>query len=317
MQDNGRVTIIQIPQVDDEPIAAVLRSLAIQPLGADTFRAQSLPQMGRIYGGQVVAQALIAACSTLDEPLERLPHSLHAYFLVGGDPHKPIDIEADRVRDGRSFSSRTAVARQEGRDILTLLANFHIREDGPDYSAPMPDVPEPEKLMSALEYFRTMNNPVGKYLGNTVAFESRHVQDSLYMHKKPKIASSQQVWIKPRVPIPNATPLVGRILLAYVLDQFIMEPALRSRGLSWLSPGLMLASLDHAMWFHRDFDINDWLLLDQNCPSTCSNRAMGSMRVFTREGVLVAEVMQEAMMRVLEPKPGEKSHFEFNVPPAH
>lgn len=306
----------KVPQITREPLASVLRVLQLRGGEADVFQADSLPQMNRVYGGQVIAQALLAAASTLDEESnDRPPHSLHAYFLRGGDPHRPIDLHVNRTHDGRSFSSRQVNVQQDDRDILTLMASFQLRQDGVEHKSTMPDVPGPDELHSAIEYFQAVRHPVGKFLGKTAAFDVRHVQENLYVNASSEKRRCQQLWMKPRAVVEDVSPIVSRVLLSYVIDQVMMEPALRTHGLSWLTPGMALASLDHAMWFHRDFDINDWLLYDQESPSAQGARAMGNVKVYTRDGVLVAEAMQEAMVRL--PKEGEEvnSKWGFDAPP--
>ncbi|MDO5721275.1 MAG: thioesterase family protein [Actinomycetaceae bacterium] len=299
-------TALNVPQLSQEPLASVLRVLQLTSAGEDQFEADCLPQMGRVYGGQVLAQALLAAAATVaDVSPERLPHSFHAYFLRGGDPQKSFQLKVHRSHDGRSFSSRQVNATQGGKDILTLLASFQLPQSGVEHDRQMPQVPAPEELRSALEYFREMDHPVGKFLGKTVAFGVRHVQETLYVRARGDGDRRQQLWMRPRAHIDGANQLLGRVLLAYVIDQVMMEPALRAHGLSWITPGMALASLDHAMWFYRDFDINDWLLYDQESPSAQGARALGHTRVFTADGILVAEAMQEAMLRL--PQEGDHS----------
>lgn len=304
---------VQIPQLTQEPLASVLRVLQLEGGQEDVFRARSLPQMGRVYGGQVLAQALLAAAATVEGDDQRTPHSFHAYFLRGGNPSAPFDLLVRRSHDGRSFSSRQVTAIQDGKDILTLLASFQLPQQGVEHDREMPDVPQPEQLRSALEYFREIDHPVGKFLGKTAAFDVRHVQETLYVRQYSGAQEDgryngnrrQQLWMKPRAHIADSSQTLGRVLLAYVIDQVMMEPALRSHGLAWVTPGLALASLDHAMWFYRDFDVNQWLLYDQESPSAQGARAMGHTRVFTADGTLVAEAMQEAMLRL--PRAGQES----------
>lgn len=264
----------------------------------------------------MIAQALLAASSTLEEEArDRPPHSLHAYFLRGGDPARPINFYVNRTHDGRSFTSRQVNARQDDRDILTLMASFQLRQHGIEHESTMPDVPPPEELDSAIEYFRSIPHPVGKFLGKTVAFDVRHVQENLYINASTEKQRCQQLWMRPRSEIADPSPILSRVLLAYVIDQVMMEPALRTHGLSWLTPGMALASLDHAMWFHRDFDVNQWLLYDQESPSAHGARAMGNIKVYNREGDLIAEAMQEAMIRLPENGHEVATKWGFKAPP--
>ena len=289
---------VDLPVSTDEPVASVLRSLQLTETGDDTFRAFSLPQVRRVYGGQVIAQSLLAAAATFDEA-SRLPHSLHAYFMRGGNPAEPFDIVVERLRDGRSFSDRRITCSQDDRDIFAMIASFQTSEHGLSFSVDAPEVPGPEDLTSALEFFRTMDHPVGRFLGKTAAFDVRHVQPNLYTGPDRNRSNRQQLWMAPRSEVPtSATQVVHRALLAYVIDQVMFEPAMRATGLSWMTPGMSAASLDHAMWFHRDVDINEWLLYDGTCSEVGSGRALCRASVFTRDGVLVAEATQQGMLRV-------------------
>ncbi len=164
-----------VPTITDEPVASVLRILALREAGDDLFEAHSLPQVRRVYGGQVIAQALLAAQATIDDDA-RLPHSLHAYFLRGGNPEATFELQVDRLRDGRSFSDRRVTCRQDEREILSLMCSFQGPERGLSFEVSAPDVPSADQLPSALELFRTMDHPAGKFLGRTAAFDIRHVQ---------------------------------------------------------------------------------------------------------------------------------------------
>ncbi len=275
-----------------------MRSLQLTSAGRDSFFAHSLPQIRRVYGGQVIAQALLAAAATVEDP-ERLPHSFHAYFMRGGDPDRPFKLHVERLRDGRSFSSRHVSASQDQKELLSLNASFQGAEAGLTFSGAAPDAPDPEGLRSALEIFRSMDHPVAKFLGKTAAFDVRHVQSSLYTGPDPTRADSQELWMKPRNPLPQSMPqLLHRALLAYVVDQVMLEPPLRATGLSWLTPGMSLASLDHSMWFHRPVDIGDWLLFVGRAISVSGGRAMADVNIFNREGNLVASAAQEGMIRI-------------------
>lgn len=314
VKNGGMTRPIDIPLISTEPVASVLRILALEETGEDRFRARSLPQVRRVYGGQVIAQALIAAAATMDDV--RLPHSFHTYFERGGDPSLPFELRVERLRDGRSFSSRRVVCLQEGKEILALQASYEGPEEGLVFTSSAPRVAPPEELTSALEIFRAIDHPVGRFLGKTTAFDVRHVQQSLYTKADDSRSNRQQLWMRPRAPIPErADQHIHRALLAYVIDQVMFEPAMRVLGLSWMTPGMSAASLDHAMWFHRDIDINDWLLFDGECTNVNNGRTLARNRVFTREGVLVAEAVQQGMLRV----PGQGRHgsgrWGFGVDP--
>lgn len=307
---------VQVPEVHQEPVASVLRVLQLEPrkVVSDvdaTFVGQSLPQARRIYGGQVIAQALLASAATVSDPA-RLPHSLHAYFLRGGHPGEPLDFDVSVLRDGGSFSARSVNVEQSGRELLVMNSSFHANEGGLGSQSSAPEVVPPEQADSALALFRDLDHPVAKFLGKTAAFDVRHVQKSLYVGPAPERESVQQLWMKPRTPIPSSSQVVQRALLAYVVDQVMLEPALRSVGLHWSVPGLSLASLDHSMWFHRDVDVNQWLLFDGTSTSVGGGRAKADIRIFSESGELLASAAQEGMVRVPEPGRASAGHWTFS-----
>jgi len=289
---------LDVPIISEEPVASVLRILALREVGDDLFEAHSLPQVRRVYGGQVIAQALLAAQATLEDGA-RLPHSLHAYFLRGGNPEATFELQVDRLRDGRSFSDRRVTCRQDNREILSLMCSFQGPERGLSFEVEAPDVPCADRLPSALELFRAVDLPVGKFLGKTAAFDIRHVQSQLYTRSDHVLSPRQQLWLRPRARIPAAAhQAVHRALLAYVIDQVMMEPAMRATGLSWMTSGMSAASLDHAMWFHHDVDVNQWLLVDGECSQVGNGRLLTHNRIFTADGRLIAEATQQGMLRV-------------------
>ncbi len=307
---------VKVPEVHQEPVASVLRALQLEPQKVTsnvdaTFVGESLPQVRRIYGGQVVAQALLASAATIPDPA-RLPHSLHAYFLRGGDPGRPLDFDVSVLRDGGSFSARSVSVEQQGRELLVMNASFHANEAGLGSQPSAPEVVPPEEADSALSLFRDLDHPVAKFLGKTAAFDVRHVQKSLYVGPAPRLEPVQQLWMKPRTPIPETSQVVKRALLAYVVDQVMLEPSLRSVGLHWSAPGLSLASLDHSMWFHRDVDVNQWLLFDGASTSVGGGRAKADIRVFSETGELVASAAQEGMVRVPEPGSDTAGRWTFS-----
>lgn len=295
-----------VPSASEEPLGSLTRILALaEGDGTDSFLGDSLPHLsGRIYGGQVIAQGLLAAAATLpeaaDEALEpRLPHSLHAYFMRGGNPEQPVVYEVERLHDGRSFSQRRTTALQEGRAILAMIASFQIDQEGSQAQVPAPSVPGPEELVSALEIFRTLDDPAAKFLGRTAPFDIRHVEGNIYLGPGPEITNRQCLWLRSRGRIPaEASQTVHRALLTYVCDQVMLEPALRSQGLSWRSEGMSLATLDHAQWFHRDVDASDWLLFVQDSPTSQGGRAAARAEVFDSAGRLVSTIAQEGMIRM-------------------
>ncbi len=303
-----------VPPAAEEPLGSVTRVLALSPVPAasedqeraDAFTAGSLPQLsGRVYGGQVVAQGLLAAAATVvpDEDGPRLPHSVHASFMRGGQPDEPIRFEVERLRDGRSFTQRRTTALQQGKAILSMITSFQETQPGTAVQLEAPEVPGPEELRSALEIFRTINHPVAKFLGRTAAFDLRHVEDNLYLRPAAERSGRQHLWARARGTVPSsASQTVHRALLAYMCDQIMLEPALRSQGLCWQTPQMSLATLDHAQWFHRDVDVNDWLLFVQDSPTSQGGRAMARAEVFSSTGQLVSTIAQEGMIRTPGPE---------------
>ena len=292
-----------VPAATEEPLGSVTRILSLSAGdGEDVFSGGSLPQLsGRVYGGQVVAQGMLAAAATVEDDGdgERLPHSVHAFFMRGGQPDTPITFAVERLHDGRSFSQRRTAASQEGTPILTMLTSFQEEQEGADLHVEAPVVPRPEDLTSALEIFRTIDHPVARFLGRTAAFDLRHVEGNLYLRPAKERAGRQHLWMRSRSRIPEQTSqTVHRALLAYVCDQVMLEPVLRSQGLSWRSEGMSLATLDHAQWFHRDVDMGDWLLYVQDSPSSQGGRGMARAQVFDSSGRLVSTIAQEGMVRI-------------------
>lgn len=279
-----------------DPMRPVLDILRLEATGTDVFTGSSLPQpSGRVFGGQVLAQALLAAGATV--PDGRLPHSLHGYFLRAGDVAEPITFAVERLRDGRSFTARRTHALQDGSAILSMITSFQESQPGIDYSDPMPEgIPAPEDVPSALDVLGAIDHPVAKFWTQEAAFDVRHVNGQIYLGPAADVTGQQSVWFRSRGPLPD-DQLLHRALLAYACDQVMLEPILRRSGKSWVTPGLSIASLDHAMWWHRDVRVDDWLLYVQSSPSAQGGRGLGAARVFTRDGTLVASVAQEGMVR--------------------
>ena len=219
--------------------------------------------------------------------------------MRGGNPEQPVVYEVERLHDGRSFSQRRTTALQEGRAILAMIASFQIDQEGSQAQVPAPSVPGPEELVSALEIFRTLDDPAAKFLGRTAPFDIRHVEGNIYLGPGPETTNRQCLWLRSRGRIPaEASQTVHRALLTYVCDQVMLEPALRSQGLSWRSEGMSLATLDHAQWFHRDVDASDWLLFVQDSPTSQGGRAAARAEVFDSAGRLVSTIAQEGMIRM-------------------
>ncbi|GGM30444.1 acyl-CoA thioesterase [Promicromonospora citrea] len=273
----------------------------------DVLRGASVPgPANRAYGGQVLAQAILAADRTVPEG--RLIHSLHGYFLREGRLEEPIDFAVERLRDGRSFSARRTHAIQFGKPILSMIASFQEDQPGYEHHMPMPqDVPPPEEVGSAFEELADLPPGVdarARFWADS-AFELRHVGGSLYLHPDTAVAeggrppATQLVWMRTRRPLAVKEQSMHRALLAFACDQLMLEPALRAAGKSWQEVGasVPMASLDHGMWWHRDVHVDEWMLFVQTSPTAQGGRALGTAGVY-QDGVLVASAGQEGMIRL-------------------
>ncbi|MDO5494854.1 MAG: acyl-CoA thioesterase II [bacterium] len=294
---------LQLPQADLRPLSQVLAVLDPEEVGEGRFVASSLPgPSNRVYGGQVMAQCLVAASRTLPSGAERPPHSLHGYFLRMGRLGVPIELEVENLHDGGSFSTRRVLATQEGRAIMTFMASFQETQAGVEFQESAPPAPDPESLPSNADLVAHIQHPAAWMVLHAGAFDLRHVEGQIYFPMGQERANTQMVWMRARKSLPDRTSqLVHRALLAYACDQVMLEPALRANGLLWTTRDISIASLDHAMWFHRPVDVRDWLLYVQDSPSTQGGRGLGAARVFDRSGQLVATIAQEGMIRVPEP----------------
>ncbi|TDB85471.1 acyl-CoA thioesterase II [Actinomadura sp. KC216] len=282
-----------------ESLKALLDLLDLEQIENDIFRGRTSDERRqRVFGGQVAAQALVAAGRTV--PLNRPVHSLHAYFIRPGDPLVPIVYTVDRVRDGRSFTTRRVVAVQHGKAIFTLSASFQIVEDGPAHQAPMPDAPDPETLPDGLTRMTPLFGEVGaREFVTRRPFDIRHATPlSWEAAKDPSLVTSEsKVWLKVDGELP-ADPLLHVCLMTYASDMTLLDTVLLNHGLTWGDRGTMGASLDHAMWFHRPFRADEWLLYYQDTPFAGGARGLARGQVFTRAGELVVSVMQEGLIRV-------------------
>ncbi|WP_448810246.1 acyl-CoA thioesterase [Agromyces bauzanensis] len=283
------------------PIDGLLSTLHLTDTGARTREdiftgpSQWMPH-GRVFGGQVLAQSLIAAMHTV--PGDRPIHSMHAYFLRPGDVAHPITFSVDRLHDGRSFSTRHTNAFQNGVPILSLIASFQHGDGGLDHQVEMPEgLPDPETLPTTAEVLGELDHDVARHWSNERAFDVRHIPSPIYLSADGEREPRQAVWMKAFGRLPD-DPKQHRAALAYASDYSILEPVLRAHGVAWATPGLKIASLDHAMWWHRDARVDEWLLFVQESPSASGGRGLSLGRIYTREGVLVASVAQEGMVRV-------------------
>ena len=274
--------------------------LDLEPIEVNLFRGRS-PQVGwqRVFGGQVIGQALVAACRTVHEIGERPPHSLHAYFLLPGDPKIPIVYEVDRIRDGRSFTTRRVVAIQHGHAIFSMSVSFHVAEPGLAHQAEMPAVPGPDQLPSDAEIRKhilpTMPEPVRRYYESERPIELRPVEFEHYLGK-PVPNGRFNVWIRATGPLPE-TAAIHQCVLAYASDLTLLDAALVPHGRTVFERTIMAASLDHALWFHRPFRADAWLLYAQDSPNAAGSLGFSRGLIFAQDGTLVASVAQEGLIR--------------------
>jgi acyl-CoA thioesterase-2 len=287
---------MQQPIMPENPVSELISVLNLEQIGDNEFRGQSqwMPH-GRVFGGQVLAQALAAATATVTD---RSAHSMHAYFLRAGDASAPIDFQVERLRDGRSFSSRRVLAIQNELPIFSMISSFQELQDGLQHEITAPaGIPHAETLPSARDLLGKIDHPAAKFWANSRPFDLRHVQPALYLRPAEKAEAQQAVWFKALEPMPDDTQL-HQFALAYASDYTILEPIIRRHGLSWAHPGLSSASLDHAIWFHRPTRVDNWLLYVQHSPSATGGRGLSGGNIFDESGALVATVMQEGMLRV-------------------
>ncbi|GAA4358649.1 acyl-CoA thioesterase [Angustibacter luteus] len=264
--------------------------------GQDLFVGESQRQPhGRVFGGQVLGQTLVAAGRTVEPG--RDVHSMHGYFLRPGDSSEPITFAVERLRDGRSFSARRVHAIQFGKPILSMIASFQDEAPGLDHQDPMPDVPGPDELPTTVELLGHIDHPVAQYWARERPMDLRHVQSPLYWEADPERVARNAVWMRTPSAMPD-DPLLHRAVLGYASDYTLLESVLRRHGGTWATPGLKAASLDHAMWWHRPVRVDEWLLYVQASPSASGARGLGIGRIFSQDGRLVASVAQEGMLRV-------------------
>ncbi|MFF8704182.1 acyl-CoA thioesterase II [Streptomyces albidoflavus] len=288
----------------NDALAGLLVLLDLERIEQDIFRGQSRSAViPRVFGGQVAAQALVAAGRTV--PDDRHTHSLHAYFLRPGDPGAPIVYTVDRIRDGRSFTTRRVVAVQHGQPIFHLSASFQTWEEGLDHQEPMPPAPDPETLATGEAM---VPRYAAAFIDEGVAdrlLEARAAVDLRYVHEPPYATRGtpreprSQVWFRTNGKLGDVDPLTHVCLTTYVSDMTLLDSVLLAHGRGgWTTGDITGASLDHAMWFHRPLRADDWLLYDQHSPSASGGRGLGQGRIYTRDGKLAVTVIQEGVMRV-------------------
>ena len=282
-----------VPDALDE----LIDLLDLENIEVNIFRGRSPDEnRQRVFGGQVAGQALVAAARTVDEP-GRFVHSLHAYFLRPGDPLQPILYEVDRLRDGRSFTTRRVVAIQHGRAIFNLQASFHDEEGGPDHQLTMPTgVTEPDDLPDFKTRMAPYRDRLGEWYDRPRPIDLRYVGDDP-MSREGQTATGQHVWMRADGTLPD-DPVLHACIVTYASDMTLLDTTVLPFGLSWDSPGMQMASLDHAMWFHRRFRADEWLLYDQTAISTTGARGLAAGSIFTHDGQLAVSVVQEGLIRV-------------------
>jgi acyl-CoA thioesterase-2 len=264
------------PPATPTPLDTLIELLDLERIEDNIFRGtQPNEERQRVFGGQVAGQALVAAGRTVAD--DRHVHSLHAYFLRPGDPTVPIVYDVDRIRDGRSFTTRRVVAIQHGRAIFNLAASFQVAEPGVEHQMPMPAVPDPEELPE-------LDWPWQR------GIELRFVPGQ-------RDQPVQRLWMRANGTLPD-DPLLHVCVVAYASDMTLLDPVVLAHRLDWENPDLMVASLDHAMWFHQPFRADEWLLYDQESPAAGGARGLGVGRIFRRDGALAVSVVQEGLIRV-------------------
>lgn len=279
-----------------DPVQELLQILDLEQIEVNRFRGFTPDSRSiRVFGGQVIGQALIAACRTVSD---RLCHSLHAYFIRPGNPEIPILYEVDQSRDGRSFTTRRVVAIQNGEQIFNLAASFHVKEPGFDHQFEMPDHPSPEELTSRdelrleLAYHLPENMARSFRAEQPIDIRPVHVQSLVDPRKMDPI---NHVWLKLKKKIGD-TPALHQAILAYASDMTLLDTCVRPHGVNFFK-GAQMASLDHAMWFHEDFRVDDWLFYEQDSPKSAGGRGFNRGTIYTSSGRLVASVTQEGLIR--------------------
>ena len=290
-------------QIPNDPLAQMIETLDLQSAGnssrdEDLFigPSQWMPH-GRVFGGQVLAQSLVAASRTIEN---RNVHSMHGYFLRPGNMELPITFSVDRLRDGRSFSTRRVQAFQSDVPIFSMIASFQEEDPGLEHQDDFPSgIPDPESLPSAADLIGDNPHPVAQYWAKARPFDMRHVDSPIYFSVEGNPVAHQAVWLRALGPMPDDQSL-HTAALAYASDYSILESIYRRHSIAWSHPGLKSASLDHAMWFHRPAKVDQWMLYVQESPSAQGGRGLALGRIFNSRGELLATVAQEGMVRVPE-----------------
>ncbi len=283
-------------------VSRLMALLDVEPLGDDRFRGLSTNEgWMRVYGGQVVAQALMSATKTVDAA--RLCHSLHCYFIRPGDPGEPIVYRVENDRDGASFTTRRVVAMQRGRPIFNMAASFQVEESGLSHAVAMPETPGPDGLKSDAEWAAINYDRTPEPFRTAWAMRERPIEYRTVDYVDPfnpiKLPPRARHWARIAAPF-TATPAMTRALFAYASDMTLLDTCLMPHGVAWSDPRLQVASLDHAIWFNTTPDLNDWLLIDQDSPVSGGGRGLNRGIVYNRGGNVVANIMQEGLIRFRE-----------------
>ena len=283
-------------------VTDLLQLLDLEPIEHNIYRGQNR-DIGttRVFGGQVLAQSLVAARRTIDD--ERDAHSMHGYFILPGDLAAPIVYFVDRLRDGKSFATRRVTAIQHGRAIFNMSASFQVREPGPEHQEPMPSVPPPEAVEPELDMLRGIADRIPESLRELLTqdrpLDFRPIDPVDPFDPRPR-PPFRYMWVKAVGELPDDT-LVNQAVLAYASDYGLLATALLPHALSIRTPNVQVATLDHAIWFHRPFRADEWLLIAMDSPAAFGARGFARASVFTRDGRLVASLAQEGLTRVRQP----------------
>lgn len=282
----------------EEMVADLITALDLERIEENLFRGRNTAEgFRRLFGGQVIAQALVAASRTVTD--DRPPHSLHAYFMREGDIDVPVVYQVERDRDGKSFSTRRVIAIQHGRPIFNMAASFQVEEKGLEHQFDMPDVPDPETLMSDMDWRHQFADEVPpvhleRFLQER-PIEFRRVDPAVPGRAGPR-SPHQNIWFKAMAPLPD-DPALHRCMLAYASDMTLLSTSQLPHDIAWWDRSMQIASLDHALWFHAPFRVDDWLLYVQDSPRTSGARGFSRGMIYSREGILVASVAQEGLIR--------------------
>ncbi|MDO9191856.1 MAG: acyl-CoA thioesterase II [Undibacterium sp.] len=299
MQQDNTTHTISAPR-ENTALGRLLNTFELACVKPDHYIGQSLDLGFRnLFGGHILGQALVAAGNTCDQ---RNAHSLHAYFIRGGDPRAPIDYNVDRIRDGNSFSVRRVTASQGGKAILILSSSFQLDEEGFEHQIAMPEVAPPESLASMITSTHPdselISSGIKEKFSSALAIDIRPI-DPVDPHHPEKKAPLQYVWFRADGRVPD-NPSLQKCLLAYASDFNLLGTSMRPHGVTYYQPGMVMASLDHAMWFYRDFRVDEWLLYACESPTAGHARGLNRGNIFSRDGKLVACVAQEGLIRQLE-----------------